>query len=92
MPTLSQKSTARELLSVNPSLSQLEKIVSIPYTKEKGIAPIEVRKEVQYAHNAKESFSDQSRDVSTIFLKILLMFLFATSTALLVYGLYAEDL
>ena len=59
----------------------------MPYTNEKGVAPMDVR----YAHKAKGSFSNQSQDVSTIFHRILLIFLFAASTTPLVYGLCADD-
>ena len=59
----------------------------MPYTNENGVAPVDVR----YAHNAKGSFFYQSQDVSTIFRRILLTFLFAASTVLLVCGLYADE-
>ena len=63
----------------------------MPYTNEKGVVPVDVQNDVRYAHNAKWSFSDQSRDVLTIFHRILLIFLFAVSTTPLVYGLYVDD-
>lgn len=30
----------------------------MPYAKEQGVVPVEVWKEVQYAHNAKDNFSN----------------------------------
>ena len=63
----------------------------MPYTNKKGVVHLDVRKDMQYAHDAKESFSYQSQDISTIFRRILLMFLFAALTAPLVCGLYAND-
>ena len=59
----------------------------MPYTNEKGVAHVDVR----YAHNAKGSLFDQFRDVSAIFRRILLIFVFAASILPLVYGLYADD-
>ena len=63
----------------------------MPYTNENGVALVNVRNDVRYVHNAKESFSDQFRDITTIFCRILLIFLFVASTAPLVYDLYAND-
>ena len=74
-----------------PTSISIGKTTPMPYTKEKGVAPTDVRNDVWYAHNEKGSFSDQLRDASTIFHRILLIFLFVASTASLVYGLYADN-
>lgn len=58
--------------------------ISIP---EYRVAPMEVR----YPHRASGNFSGQSRHVFVIFRGIWPMFLFAVSTAPLIWGLYDED-
>src|SRR3954463_2355517 len=65
---------------------------SIPYTKENGVASVDVRTEVLKPCRAKGSISCQSLYVFTIFCIIFLIFLFAASTASFILGLYGEEL